>query len=163
MRRRAYIRTAGVGVVAATAGCAGGEVVHATNESVTVPRGSGWVQELPAETEGIKFVAREEQPFDVYVFTDPDNVTPYKDYIDGEDVDRTPAGDQSLGGRATRMGPDEYLMATDDKGREDLGGEGPSYFVLDHSDYRNETVPSDTVDTLSVKLDLEAVASRLPF
>jgi hypothetical protein len=162
MRRRAYLQTVAAGAVAGTAGCAGGDVVHSTNKSVTVPRGTGWIQELPAEAGEIKFVAKEERPFDVYVFTDPDDVEPYRSYVDGESVDRKPAGDQSLGGRATRLSEDLYMASTADKGREELSGEGPAYFVLDHSDYRGETVPPERVEELSVTLELEAVASRLP-
>ena len=162
MRRRRYLSTLATGTVVATAGCAGGKVVHAVQQTINVRPGRGWIDELPASANKIRFIARDEQPFDVYVFTNPDNVEYYMTHLDGETPQQSPPGDSSLSGRANRMANGVYQIATEQKGRQDLAGEGPTFFVVDHSGYRDETVPEEFDEELSVTLDLEAVRSTLP-
>lgn len=152
-----------VGVSVGTAGCAGGEVLHSINRTLSVPPGGGVIEELPAEADKIKFIVKDDRPFDVYVFTDPDDIEYYRAYIEGESPSEKPAGDRSLGGRATRGSDGLYQVATKNKGRQSLGGSGPSHFVVDHSDYRRETVPGENAEPLSAMVDLEAVKSTLPF
>lgn len=162
MRRRAYLATVAVGATIGAAGCTGGEAVHSVNRSVSVEPGEGYIETLPPATDKLKYIVTDDRPFDVYVFTDPDDVGYYETFVDGARP-RRPAGDRTLGGRAIRVGNDAYQRSTKDKGRESIGGDSPSYFVLDNSGYRHETVPGDNAEALSAMVDLEAVKSKLPF
>lgn len=160
MQRRAFLSTVLAGVTVGTAGCMGGEVVLSKNETVTVPVGRGNITELPAGGEKIRYVARDDQPFDVYVFTSASAKETYRAYLDGEEPANPPPGHQSLSGRSLRVDADLYEVTTDGRTALDIGGTG--YFVLDHSAYRGENSPSDHADPLSVHLDLEVVESSLP-
>lgn len=161
MRRRTYLATTAAGMIAGFAGCAGGEVLHSVQRSLTVPKGRGWIEKLPADADRLRFTARGEQPFDVYVFTDPADAKVYRTYTDGGSPGRSPAGNTDLGGRATRVDGDVYQVATADRAREALPGDGPAFFVVDHSDYSSGTVPGEQVGDLSVTVDLAAVRSTL--
>jgi len=160
MQRRAFLSTVLSGVAVGTAGCMGGEVVLSKNETVTVPVGRGDITRLPASGEKIRYVARDDQPFDVYVFTSDSARETYRASINGENPTDPPPGHQSLGGRALRVGSDLYEVTTDGRTSLDIGGTG--YFVLDHSAYRGENSPSDHAGPLSVQLDLEVIESSLP-
>jgi hypothetical protein len=160
MQRRAFLSTILAGTTVGTAGCMGGEVVLSRKETVTVPVGRGDITELPESGEKIRYIARDDQPFDVYVFTSNSAKEVYRASLDGEEPSNPPPGQQSLSSRALRVGSDRFEVTTD--GRTDLDGDGNAYFVLDHSDYRRETPPRDDADPLSVSLDLEVVESSLP-
>ena len=160
MQRRAFLSTVLAGVTVGTAGCMGGEVVLSRNKTVTVPIGRGDITELPASGEKIRYIARDDQPFDVYVFTTATAKDRYRAYLNGENPSEQPAGDRSLGGRALHVDTDLYEMTTD--GRTSLDIDGTGYFVLDHSGYREETPPDEFADPLSVHLDLEVLESSLP-
>jgi len=160
MQRRAFLSTVLAGVTVGTAGCMGGEVVLSKNETVTVPVGRGNITELPASGEKVRYIARDDQSFDVYVFTSASAKEQYRAYTNGENPDAQPPGHQSLSGRSLRVDADLYEVTTD--GRTSLDIDGTGYFVLDHSDYRSENPPSDHADPLSVQLDLEVIESSLP-
>jgi len=160
MQRRAFLSTVLAGVTVGTAGCMGGEVVLSKNESVTVPVGRGDITKLPASGEKIRYVARDDQPFDVYVFTSDSAKEAYRASLNGDEPATKPPGHDSLSARSLRVDSDLYEVTTD--GRTDLDISGTSYLVLDHSDYRGENPPSDHADPLSVQLDLEVIESSLP-
>lgn len=160
MRRRAFLATAATGVVVGSAGCIGGEVVYSKEGTVTVPPERGEIFELPSEGEEIKYIARDDQPFSVYVFTEESDVESYRTYIKGSSPDERPRGDRSLGGQAIKMRSDLYEISTEDRGRQSL--EGPAYFAIDNSNYRPETPLGDDPEKLSVQLDLKFVASSMP-
>jgi hypothetical protein len=163
MHRRSYLGTALTGFAAATAGCAGGEVVRSVSRSVTIPTGSGKIYEIPSAADKIKFTVRDDRPFDVFVFTDPADYEFYEAFANGEDPNQRPLGHRGLGGSATQTQADLYQVATKDRARQDLPGDGPTYFVVDHSGYADVTVPDEYDDPLSPVVDLEAVESTMPF
>jgi hypothetical protein len=138
----------------------GGKVVLSRNESVTVPVGRGDITKIPESGEKIRYIARDDQPFDVYVFTSSNAKGTYRAYLNGDDPADPPPGHQSLSKRALRVDSNRFEATTN--GRTDLDIDGNAYFVLDHSGYRGENSPSDHTDALSVKLDLEVIESSLP-
>lgn len=160
MQRRAFLSTVMAGVTVGTAGCMGGKVVLSKNETVTVPVGRGNITELPASGEKIKYIARDDQSFDVYVFTSASAKEKYRAFLNGDEPSTQPPGLQSLSKRSLKVDADLYEARTN--GRTSLDIDGAGYFVLDHSAYRGENPPSDHADPLSVQLDLEVVESSLP-
>jgi len=166
MDRRRFLRTFAVGTTAAAAGCTGGEVVHTVNRSISVTYENGWTTEIPASADKIKFVVRDEKPFDVFVFTDSSDAEQYKAYLDGEKPDRQPVGNRDLGGSSTEINADGgslHEVKTENSARQDLPGGGPAYFAVDHSNYGDVgTMPNDTVERISPTVNLEAIESTLP-
>ncbi|MCU4717190.1 hypothetical protein [Halapricum hydrolyticum] len=160
MRRRRFLTTVATGAVVGTAGCMGGEVVFAKNESVIVPPDKGAIFELPAEGDEIEYTARDDEPFTVYVFESEQAIEAYRTYIKGGEPDERPTGTDSFGGQAIKLRDDLYELSTEDRAREPLNVDGNAYFVLDNSNYQDAV--SAHSDSLSIQLDLTVVSSTLP-
>jgi len=165
MNRRTYLATLGTVSVASLAGCTGERVLTVQpGRPIRVPVGRGEVITIPPEGDSISYTARDDQRFAVYFFTASEDLSAYLAFIDGEDPDRTPAGETEVGSQAVPIGDGSmYEASTPDGGRVPIEAEGESYVVIDHSRYRLESVPPETADPLSVALDLTVTSSPLPF
>jgi hypothetical protein len=171
MKRRTLLRTVGAGFMAAGAGClgTGGKVVHSVTESVRVEPGHGWSTEIPDVSDpggAIRYVIKsEDEPFDVYFFTEKSQFDAYQAFLDGDEPAETPNGHDRLS--KTGVGKegenaDGFVASTSDDGaREPLDVEGPYYLVVDHSSYRYENRVDMSTDHLSAFVDLEVVKKRV--
>lgn len=163
MDRRAFLATTVVGV-AGLAGCAGGSVEKSVKRKVSVTPGTGWVQELPDVDNGaLSYIARSGSRFDVYLF-DGAAYEQYDAFTDGADPASMPRGVEGFSKTAVQPdGGDEYLATTKNDGaRQSLPGNGPYYFVVDHSDYGRGTPLHEDAGPLRVFVNLEVVEKTLP-
>ncbi|WP_123538021.1 hypothetical protein [Halosimplex salinum] len=167
MNRRAVLRTAVVGL-AGGAGCigGGGEVVTTVQRSVSVQPGQGWIKEIPDVSDpggAIQYRAKADRPFDVYFFSEEESYMFYDTYTDGGDPALTPAGNTDVSTTAEEVAEDTYEAATDDGGaREPIDASGPYFFVVDHSDYRDDAAPDDDEPSpLEVFVDLTVTERKL--
>lgn len=164
MRRRNVLATLVAGM-APVGGCIGGgsEVVTSVQRSISVSPGQGWIEQIPDTSGGaVQFKARSDQPFDVYFFTSEEDFMFYDTYTDNGDPARTPDGHGKIGCRAEQVTDTTYEAATPNGGaRQEIGTEGPYFFVLDHTNYRDSTGPSDNPSPLSVFLDLTVTEHSL--
>ncbi|AWB26360.1 hypothetical protein [Halococcoides cellulosivorans] len=164
MDRRSYLAALGTAAVGSLAGCTGGQVMTVRPaRPIHVTRGRGEIVTIPAEGDAISYVARDDQRFAIYFFTSSRDLAAYRAFIDGENPERTPGGDIRIGSHAVpREGGDGFEASTPDRGRVSIDATGETYFVIDHSAYRMETVPPETAGPLSVALDLTVTKSALP-
>ena len=166
MNRRTFLGALAAGATITTAGCSGEQVLRVEpNSPITVRPNDGWIEKIPATADQVKYIARDERPFDVYFFTSERAVGHYRTYLDGETPPATPAGDQVLTTHAVRVETDGredlYEASTPNRSQQSIDASGPYYFVIDNSDYRMET-PVEGTAALSVTLDLVAMTSPLP-
>jgi hypothetical protein len=144
-------------------------VVHSVSESVRVESGNGWNTKIPDVSDpggAIRYVIKsEDQPFDVYFFTDQADFDSYQAFLDGEEPEETPAGHERLSKAAVPKqgeGATGHVAETNDDGaREPLETAGPYYLVVDHSSYRLENRVDMSTDHLSAFVDLEVVKKRV--
>jgi len=166
MRRRSFLAAIAAGTAASLSGCLEGEVVLDVTESVQIPAHQGWIQEIDEVDGGgeIAYAVRSDQArFETFYFTETAALQTYQEFtLGGEEIDEPPEGDDEL--RAIAVADDErgvYEAALPgDGGRHELTFEGTHYFVVDHSNYGDVTVP-DTAEDLSVTVELEVVEDRL--
>ena len=165
MRRRNVLATLAAGVVP-VGGCIGGgsEVVTSVQRSISVTPGQGWIERIPDTSGGaVQYKARSNRPFDVYFFTSEEDFMFYDTYTDGGDPARTPKGHGKIGSRADPVTDTTYEASTPNGGaRQQIGTDGPYFFVLDHSNYRDSAGPSDNPSSLSVFLDLTVTEQNFP-
>jgi hypothetical protein len=176
MDRRAFLRRSGVAVAVGTAGCigGGGKVVESTATTVTVDPYAGWVLEIPDVSDPggtISYTAECKRGFDVYLFTSEDQRAAYEEYVDrkpadqrpGEAAGDLPTGDQSIGQTATEGDDGRYRAATKNQGaRQPIEHTGPTYFVLDNSNYpaAGGAFLEDPAETRWIDLDLTVSEKR---
>ena len=168
MKRRSVIRTVGAGLGVVGSGClgGGGEVIVSIQRDVTVEPGDAWIErEIPdlAESGGaIEYIVRAERPFDVYFFVDRTDFERYDSYIDGDDPDETPPGNEEFSQAAVpEEGTEMYTATTDGGGnRESIDRSGPYYFAVDHSSYRMENRVEEFDDPLRAFVDLKVIRNR---
>jgi hypothetical protein len=166
MDRRAFLSAAGLGLAGGVAGCVGGgEVVLTVQRTVAVRPGQGWVNETPDASDpggAVQFRAKASQPFDVYFFTEPESYAFYDTYTDGDESALTPGGHDAVSTSAEQVADDTYGAEAPKGGaRQPIDEPGPHYFVVDHSGYREETVPGEQPEPLSVFVDLTATRRKL--
>jgi|GEM_PF-730799 len=172
MRRRTFLRTAGVGAMAVGSGClgTGGNVVVGVTESISVEPGDGWVKEVPDVSDpggAVSYTVRSRQrAFDVYFFVGEAQFDHYDAFVSGDEPEETPRGHASFSKAAVPKADAEgvYEAATKDAGaREPLDATGPYYFVVDHSNYRLENRVDEYGEDLSAFVDLKVVEQRSVF
>jgi len=166
MRRRAFVASLAAGSAGVVTGCVGGgsEVVTVVQRSITIPPGDGWVKEVPDVSDpggAVQYTAQSSDPFHVYFFTSEQAYMYYHTYVSGDEPALTPGGHDEISTAATETGDNSYGAATGESGsRVSVSESGPYFFVLDHSDYRDETVPADDADRVSVFLNLTVTERR---
>jgi len=168
MNRRSFLSSAGVGVAVGLAGCVGGggEVVKTVQRDVLVEPGQGWVLDIPDVSDpggAIQYRATANHPFDVYFFTKEESFMFYDTFTDGNEPAMTPAGLSDVGTAAEEVGDDTYRAETQKGGaRQPIDASGPYFFIVDNSNYRDETPPSgDPPSPLDVYLDLTVTQRKL--
>ncbi|WP_436926365.1 hypothetical protein [Halosimplex amylolyticum] len=167
MDRRAILSTAALGVAGGLAGCigGGGEVVTTVQRTVSVQPGQGWIKEIPDVSNpggAIRYHAKADRPFDVYFFSSEESFMFYDTYTDGDEPALTPAGDTDVSATAEKVAKDAYEAETQKGGaRQPIDDSGPYYFVVDHSDYRDEAGPGDEPAPLDVFVDLTVTQRKL--
>lgn len=166
MDRRTLLRAGLVGVATALSGCLGGEVVHEVRRQVRVEPGEYWLSRLPSVdgNGAISYSVRADQRFDLYVFTDQEDLDAYQTYHENRQPERTPTGHNRLGGIAASTDePGRFVAQTDNDGsRESYSAESEWYFVVDHSAYAGGIPPGEHPDALSAFVDLQIVDKQLP-
>jgi hypothetical protein len=163
MERRAFLATTAVGV-AGLAGCAGGSVEKSVKRTITVTPGEGWIADLPDVDNGaLSYIARGRSRFDVYLFDD-EAYAQYDAFTAGAEPGSMPRGVEGFSKTAVRTdGGDKYLASSaNDGARQSLPGNGPYYFVVDHSDYGQGTPLHEDAGPIQVFVNLEVVEKTLP-
>lgn len=173
MNRRSFLRGAAAAGCLGGAGCigGGGEIVTNIQREISVKPGEGWSERIPAVLDNggaVSYVTRARLPYDVYFFTSEAQMRAYRAFTDGEEPDRLPTGDRSVGRTATPVGERMHKATSkNDGGRQEIEGTGPYYFVLDNSDYpaAGGAYPSAQPSSRSIFLDLTVTRKRfgLPF
>ncbi|MFC7076660.1 hypothetical protein [Haloarcula halophila] len=166
MRRRRMLQTVGTGLAAVGSGClgGGGEVILNVQKDISVDPKDGWTKRLPdvSDTGGaIEYTIRADRPFDVYFFAEKEHFEMYDSYIKGQEPAETPSGDRAFSQTALPAEDGEvYEAATEDRAREPLEVDGPSFFAVDHSNYRMETRVDEFGEPLTAFVDLQVIKQR---
>ncbi|MFC6974593.1 hypothetical protein ACFQL1_07720 [Halomicroarcula sp. GCM10025709] len=165
MKRRRVLQTVGAGITALGSGCLGsGEVVLSIQQDISVDPKDAWTKQLPdvSDTGGaIEYTVRADRPFDIYFFADEEQFEMYDSYIKGRDPPETPRGDRSFSQTALpRQDGEVYEASTEDRAREPLDVDGPSFFAVDHSNYRMETRVEEFGEELTAFVDLQVIKQR---
>jgi len=155
-------------MVVAGSGClgGGGEVIVSVQQDVTVDPGTAWMEkEIPDLSDSggaIEYIVRAEQAFDVYFFSDESAFEQYNAYIQGDDPEATPPGNNDFSQAAIqREGDGIYEATTDDGGnRQSVESSGPYYFAVDHSSYRMENRVEKFDEPLQAFVDLKVIRNR---
>jgi hypothetical protein len=160
MNRRAALRTMGIGIVAATAGCvANGRVAVDESTSIRVEPTKGWWLELPdVKGDGaLSYTVRANQQFDVYYFQSEQSLTHYKNYLYKGDDSTMPDGHEDFSQAAIPDGDSGKfeVEVPEDGGRKSIDTEGSHYFVVDHSNYGRGVRVESSQDQLDAFVDLK--------
>ena len=168
MNRRSLLSTTAVGIACGLGGCVsgGGEVVKTVQRDVAVQPGDGWVIDVPDVSDpggAIRYRTTADRPFDVYFFSNEESYMFYDTFTDGNEPAMTPAGNSDVGTSAQEVGDDTYRAETQNGGaRQPIDASGPYFFVVDNSEYREETPPKgDPPSPLEVYVDLTVTQRKL--